>query len=98
MNGPVTGANPPRSVTTAAATDTVPQCQGRAPQQWAELQRDHLLPVPYCHLEFPLPHQLNGWVQLHLEVIYRLCQHQFSLSAFTGLDCPVFNDFCISQW
>jgi hypothetical protein len=49
-----------------------PQCQGRATRQWAEQQRDHLLPVPYYHLVFTLPHQLNGWVQLHPEVIYRL--------------------------
>ena len=49
-----------------------PQCQGRATRQWAEQQRDHLLAVPYYHLVFTLPHQLNGWVQLHLEVIYRL--------------------------
>jgi hypothetical protein len=30
-----------------------------------------LLPVPYFHLVFTLPHTLNGWVQIHPEVIYR---------------------------
>tara|TARA_R110002124_G_scaffold272574_1_gene441772 strand:+ start:1183 stop:2322 length:1140 start_codon:yes stop_codon:yes gene_type:complete len=49
-----------------------PQCQGRAIQQWAERQRGDVLPVPYHHLVFTLPHQLNGWVQLHPELIYRL--------------------------
>lgn len=49
-----------------------PQCQGRATRQWAERQRDQLLQVPYYHLVFTLPHALNGWVQLHPEVIYRL--------------------------
>jgi hypothetical protein len=49
-----------------------PQCQGRATRQWSERQRGHLLPVNYYHLVFTLPHTLNGWVELHPEVIYRL--------------------------
>lgn len=49
-----------------------PQCQGRATHRWAERQHDHLLPVRYYHLVFTLPHELNGWVHLHPEVIYRL--------------------------
>lgn len=49
-----------------------PQCQGRATRCWAERQREAVLPVNYYHLVFTLPHQLNGWVQLHPEVIYRL--------------------------
>jgi len=48
-----------------------PQCQGRATHQWAARQRDHLLPVRYYHLVFTLPHELNGWVALHPEIIYR---------------------------
>lgn len=31
-----------------------------------------MLPVTYYHLVFTLPHELNGWVQLHPEVIYAL--------------------------
>ena len=42
-----------------------PQCQWRVMQQWAERQRADILPVPYHHVVFTLPHQLNGWVQLH---------------------------------
>ncbi|MFC3391020.1 IS91 family transposase [Aidingimonas halophila] len=49
-----------------------PQCQGRAMHQWAERQQATLLPVRYYHVVFTLPHCLNGWVQLHPEVIYRL--------------------------
>lgn len=49
-----------------------PQCQGQASRQWAQRQRDRLLPVRYYHLVFTLPHDLNGWVHLHPEVIYRL--------------------------
>jgi hypothetical protein len=49
-----------------------PQCQGRAIRQWSDRQREHLLPVRYFHVVFTLPHALNGWVQLHPEVIHRL--------------------------
>ncbi len=49
-----------------------PQCQGRAIRQWAERRRSDILPVRYYHLVFTLPHTLNGWVQLHPEVIHRL--------------------------
>jgi hypothetical protein len=48
-----------------------PQCQGRAMAQWAEHQQANILPVRYYHVVFTLPHSLNGWVQLHPEVIYR---------------------------
>jgi hypothetical protein len=46
-------------------------CQQRASKAWAESQQQALLPVTYHHLIFTLPHLLNGWVQLHPEVIYR---------------------------
>lgn len=49
-----------------------PQCQARATRQWVERQTQLVLPVAYHHLVFTLPHELNGWVQLHPEVIYRL--------------------------
>jgi len=49
-----------------------PQCQGRATRLWSERQQRHLLPVSYYHLVFTVPHALNGWVQLHPKVIYRL--------------------------
>ena len=40
-------------------------------QQWSTRQRSLLLPVPYFHLVFTLPHTLNGWVQIHPDVVYR---------------------------
>ncbi len=49
-----------------------PQCQKAASGEWLERRRADLLPVPYFHLVFTLPHEFNGWVQLHPEVIYRL--------------------------
>ena len=48
-----------------------PQCQGHATEQWSARQRSLLLPVPYFHLVFTLPHTLNGWVQIHPDVVYR---------------------------
>jgi hypothetical protein len=48
-----------------------PCCQQQASDDWCEQQREHLLPVPYFHLIFTLPHALNGWMRLHPEVIYR---------------------------
>ncbi|WP_212751679.1 transposase zinc-binding domain-containing protein [Halomonas sp. ATBC28] len=49
-----------------------PQCQGRAIKQWAERQQANILPVRYYHVVFTLPYSLNGWVQLHPEVIHRM--------------------------
>ena len=49
-----------------------PQCQNRASRQWRDKQQQATLPVSYYHLVFTLPHALNGWVQLHPEVIYAL--------------------------
>jgi hypothetical protein len=48
-----------------------PHCQRQASVVWQEKQSQSLLPVAYFHLVFTLPHVLNGWVQLHPEVIYR---------------------------
>lgn len=49
-----------------------PKCQRKASQAWSEKQKAYVLPVDYYHLVFTLPHALNGWVQLHPEVLYRL--------------------------
>jgi len=47
-----------------------PQCQQRASEHWVERREQDLLPVPYYHLVFTLPHALNGWAQCHPNVIY----------------------------
>jgi len=49
-----------------------PRCQRQASEQWCAAQQASTLAVPYYHLVFTLPHSLNGWVQLHPEVIYAL--------------------------
>lgn len=48
-----------------------PKCQQKATQKWCEAQLENVLPVPYYHVVFTLPHELNSWVQCHSEVIYR---------------------------
>ena len=48
-----------------------PQCQQTASRRWVEARQNDVLPVPYYHLVFTLPHELNGWAQCHPEVIYR---------------------------
>ncbi len=49
-----------------------PRCQHRASQDWCARQRAAVLPVTYHHLVFTLPDTLNGWVEVHPEVIYGL--------------------------
>jgi hypothetical protein len=49
-----------------------PQCQRQTSQQWLEQRQKDILPVPYFHLVFTLPHELNGWVQLHPDMLYKL--------------------------
>jgi len=48
-----------------------PKCQQKATQQWCDAQLGKLLPVPYFHLVFTLPHELNPWVQRHSDAVYR---------------------------
>jgi len=48
-----------------------PQCQSGARDAWRQAQLADLLPVPYCHLVFTLPHALNGLVQFHPHWVYR---------------------------
>ncbi len=40
-----------------------PKCQTRAKERWLAARRAELLPVPYYHLVFTLPHELNGLAQ-----------------------------------
>lgn len=49
-----------------------PQCQQQVGEQWLAQRLKTVLPVPYFHLVFTLPHELNGWAQLHPEVVYHL--------------------------
>jgi len=47
-----------------------PRCQTRAKESWLAQRRAELLPVPYFHLVFTLPHDLNGLVGWCPRLIY----------------------------
>ena len=49
-----------------------PQCQTRAKEAWLEARRRELLPVPYFHLVFTLPHALNGLAGCDPRTLYAL--------------------------
>ena len=49
-----------------------PQCQTRAKEAWLAARRRELLPVPYFHLVFTLPHVLNGLAGCDARMLYKL--------------------------
>lgn len=55
-----------------AATGTCPQCQTRTKEAWLAARRQELLPVPYFHLVFTLPHAINGLAGCDSRTLYTL--------------------------
>src|SRR5215475_12170664 len=55
-----------------------PLCQGAAARDWLAKQEAALLPVPYFHLVFTLPHVLNPLIQQNQGVLYLLLLHAAS--------------------
>jgi len=49
-----------------------PSCQKLESARWLEKQIEHLLPVPYFHVVFTLPHDLNLLIQHNQERLYGL--------------------------
>jgi Transposase zinc-binding domain len=49
-----------------------PKCQTLAKERWLAARRAELLPLPYFHLVFTLPHELNALAQGNPRIIYRL--------------------------
>lgn len=49
-----------------------PRCQGAASHEWLARQQAALLPVPYFHLVFTLPHALNALIQQNRRALYDL--------------------------
>jgi hypothetical protein len=47
-----------------------PQCQTRTKEAWIASRRREVLPVPYFHLVFTLPHDLNGLIAAAPRLIY----------------------------
>jgi hypothetical protein len=49
-----------------------PKCQSLDKERWLEKRRSELLPVPYFHLVFTLPHELNAFALTHPQWLYDL--------------------------
>jgi hypothetical protein len=49
-----------------------PKCQRVATERWLAARRREVLPIPYFHVVFTLPHALNALAQSHPRLIYRL--------------------------
>ncbi len=49
-----------------------PQCQTRAKEDWLAKRRQELLPVPYFHLVFTLPHALHALIGQRPRVLYEM--------------------------
>lgn len=47
-----------------------PRCQTRAKEAWISARRREVLPVPYFHLVFTLPHDLNGLIAVAPRALY----------------------------
>ncbi|MGH8602609.1 MAG: transposase zinc-binding domain-containing protein [Gammaproteobacteria bacterium] len=55
-----------------ACPELVEGCQTLAKERWVEARCAELLPVPYFHVVFTLPHTLNPLAQGNPQAIYRL--------------------------
>ena len=60
-----------------------PKCQTRAKERWLAARRTELLPVPYYHLVFTLPHELNALAQGNPRALYAML---FAAAAATLLE------------
>ena len=49
-----------------------PTCQGINSQRWLAAQAEVLLPIPYFHIVFTLPHSLNPLIQQNQPALYAL--------------------------
>jgi len=49
-----------------------PKCQGLDRARWVEARKEEILPVPYFHVVFTLPHEINIWALWNDELIYNL--------------------------
>jgi len=57
---------------TLAAIGTVQKCQSLKTAKWLENRQKELLPVPYFHVVFTLPHELNNLVLYNKRELYSL--------------------------
>lgn len=53
-----------------------PQCQSRSRDAWRAARLGELLTVPYCHLVFTLPHEINALASTHARWVYDTLMHE----------------------
>lgn len=53
-----------------------PQCQSCSRDAWRAARLGELLTVPYCHLVFTLPHELNALAATHARWVYDTLMHE----------------------
>lgn len=53
-----------------------PQCQSRSCDAWRAARLSELLTVPYCHVVFTLPHELNPLAGTHARWVYDTLMHE----------------------
>lgn len=46
-----------------------PKCQGPARRAWVARQMGDLLPIPYFHVVFTIPHHLNGFIRFNPKLL-----------------------------
>jgi hypothetical protein len=49
-----------------------PICQGIKRQQWQDRLSSRLLNIPYCHITFTMPHELNGLSRRYPKAMYNI--------------------------
>ena len=47
-----------------------PKCQGNEREAWIQARQEELLPVPYFHVVFTLPSELNPFCMQHPQIMY----------------------------
>jgi Putative transposase/Transposase zinc-binding domain len=65
-----------------------PKCQALAQAQWREAQRALLLPVPYFHVVFTLPHELNEVSRFNQRLLYTCLFHSVAATLTEFADDP----------
>lgn len=60
-----------------------PKCQGLTKARWLEARKSELLPVPYFHVVFTLPHELNALALSNKKVVYGILFQSVSKTLLT---------------
>jgi hypothetical protein len=77
-----------RPVYNACRHRQCPKCQALAQAQWREAQRALLLPVPYFHVVFTLPHALNEVLRFNQRLLSTCLFHSVAATLTEFADDP----------